>query len=848
MVAIHIDGKTYDVEPGKNLLETCLSLGLDLPYFCWHHGLGSVGACRQCAVKLFKDEKDTTGHIVMACMEIVKDNMFISIEDPTAKAFRGQIIEWLMINHPHDCAICDEGGSCHLQDMTVMTGHAYRRFRYKKRTYNNQYLGPFINHEMNRCIQCYRCVRYYKDYAGGNDLDVYSAHDNVYFGRERDGILENEFSGNLVEVCPTGVFTDKTLKDHYTRKWDLTMAPSICQHCGLGCNIISGERYGMLRQITSRFNGEVNGYFICDRGRFGYEFVNSPHRVLQPIITGSIQKEITEVNLHAQIKGLFANHQRVLGIGSPRASMESNFALMQLVGKENFYQGISEGEAQIMQVILTTINSGMIHIPSLKETEQCDFVLILGEDLTNSAPMQALALRQAVRKKPIGKALALGIPSWHDAALRVNTQQDKGNLFIAYPTKTKLDDIASQTLNTSPDNIARLGFAITHFLDNEAPIPDYIEPDILILAQQIADDLQKANKPLIITGTSCYNPSIIQAASNIAFALGTIEKKAALSFVVPESNSMGLAMMNAPSLLDATRAMESKSADSVIILENDLYRRGTKESVDHFFELCHHIVVLDHLHNATTNRANVLIPVGTFAEATGTLVNNEGRAQCFFQVFKPGNEFIKSGWKWLSIFKDLKSGKSAGHSILPTPVDLMTDLVKLMPWFKGIDKVSPPPNFRIAGQKIPREPHRYSGRTAMLANINVNEPKPDEDPDSALSFTMEGYRGVPPPPLNPFYWSPGWNSVQSINKYQVETGGALKGGDPGVRLFSSNISLQTAITNYNIPRAFIPREGEWIILPLPHIFGSDELSLHTDGVAQRAPSHISPLEKQTKRN
>ena len=158
----------------------------------------------------------------------------------------------MMLNHPHDCPVCDEGGECHLQDMTVMTGHDYRSYGFQKRTFRNQYLGPFVNHEMNRCIQCYRCVRFYREYAGGRDLDAFGMRDQVFFGRNEDGVLENEFAGNLVEVCPTGVFTDKTLKQHYTRKWDLQMAPSVCVHCGLGCNINRGERYGMLRRIVTR--------------------------------------------------------------------------------------------------------------------------------------------------------------------------------------------------------------------------------------------------------------------------------------------------------------------------------------------------------------------------------------------------------------------------------------------------------------------------------------------------------------------------------------------------------------------------------------------------------------------
>src|SRR5574340_1234256 len=284
MATLLIDGKSYPVRDGQNLLQASLELGLDLPYFCWHPALGSVGACRQCAVKMFKDGQDTQGKLVMACMTPATDGIRISLEDPEARAFRASVIEWLMMSHPHDCPVCDEGGECHLQDMTVMTGHAYRRFRGRKRTFRNQDLGPFINHEMNRCIQCYRCVRFYRDYAGGRDFDAFAQRDHVYFGRHADGPLENEFSGNLVEVCPTGVFDDKTFKQHYTRKWDLQTAPSVCVHCGVGCNIIAGERYGLLRRVRNRYHHQVNGYFICDRGRYGYEFVNSDRRVRQPLL------------------------------------------------------------------------------------------------------------------------------------------------------------------------------------------------------------------------------------------------------------------------------------------------------------------------------------------------------------------------------------------------------------------------------------------------------------------------------------------------------------------------------------------------------------------------------------
>jgi NADH-quinone oxidoreductase subunit G len=832
MVRIYIDQKPYDVKPGKNLLETCLTLGLNLPYFCWHPAMGSVGACRQCAVKLFKDENDKTGRLVMSCMEGVRDNMYVSVDDTTAHDFRSQNIEWLMSNHPHDCAVCDEGGSCHLQDMTVMTGHAYRRFRYPKRTYQNQYLGPFLHHEMNRCIQCYRCVRFYKDYAGGKDLDVFAAHNHVYFGREKDGVLESEFSGNLAEVCPTGVFTDKTLKEHYTRKWDMTMAPSVCQHCSLGCNIIAGERYGALRQITNRFNGEVNGYFICDRGRYGYEFVNDQQRVQQPVVRGENEKH----NLFESLSAILTEG-RILGIGSPRASLEANFALRRLAGEGHFYQGIPEIEARMLSKVLAIQHSGHVYTPSLKETESADVILVLGEDPTNSAPRLALALRQAVRTQPLENIAGANIPLWHDAAVRELIQDEKGALFMAYPVHTKLDELASGTLHAAPEDIARFGFAVAHYIDSNAfgmaeSQLESMDTKMRESARHVAALLLKANRPLIVSGTTLFNEAIIEAAYHIGQALEQAEKKAGLCFVLPECNSAGLAMMQAPSLAMAMKAEETGQYATAVILENDLYRRADRSEVDRFFKAFKHIVVLDHVGNETTAKATVLIPAATFAEGEGTLVNNELRAQRFFQVFMPKNEHIRESWRWLDEFAQFRAGVEPDS--LRELDNLVGELVTTMPQFKGIEAAAPLSDFRINGQRIPREPHRFSGRTAMLAHVAVSEPKPPEDTDSPLSFTMEGYRGMPPAPLTPFYWSPGWNSGQSVHKYQSEAGGALRGGDPGVRL-AGEIQFFPNGSQNHIPPAFERQINEMALVPLTHIFGSDELSMLSPSVQSRAP-------------
>ncbi|HUJ75678.1 MAG TPA: NADH-quinone oxidoreductase subunit G, partial [bacterium] len=367
------------------------------------------------------------------------DGMRVSVEDPEARAFRSDITELLMVNHPHDCPICDEGGECHLQDMTVMTGHTYRRYRFTKRSHKNQDLGPFLNHEMNRCIQCYRCIRFYRDYAGGKDLEVLGAHDNVYFGRHEDGTLENEFSGNLVEVCPTGVFTDKTLKSHYTRKWDLQTAPSVCVHCAVGCNTIPGERYGTIRRVRTRFNGEVNGYFLCDRGRYGYEFVNAGGRIRHTMERkdGALAQLSEEVTLFQARAAMSAG--RAVGIGSTRASMETNYALRALVGADNFFLGISDARLALIHLMHKVLRDGPAPVASIKQAAASDAVLVLGEDAWNTAPILALNLRQASTNAPAAAAIKKQkLNRWDDTAVREAIRYKKGPFFVATVEETRL--------------------------------------------------------------------------------------------------------------------------------------------------------------------------------------------------------------------------------------------------------------------------------------------------------------------------------------------------------------------------------------------------------------------------
>ncbi|MGD0725780.1 MAG: NADH-quinone oxidoreductase subunit NuoG [Spirochaetia bacterium] len=845
-----IDGQRYEVEgEGKNLLAVSLSLGLNLPYFCWHPALHSVGACRQCAVKLFKDESDTRGRIVMSCMTPVADGMRVSIEDPEARAFRGSITEWLMVNHPHDCPICDEGGECHLQDMTVMTGHTYRSYRFTKRTYRNQNLGPFLNHEMNRCIQCYRCIRFYRDYAGGKDLEVLGAHDNVYFGRHADGTLESEFSGNLVEVCPTGVFTDKTLKKHYTRKWDLQTAPSICVHCAVGCNIIPGERYGTLRRVRTRFNGEVNGYFLCDRGRYGYEFVNSPRRIRQALAAkdGALAPVPAESALSLARESLGAG--KAVGIGSPRASLETNYALRRLVGAENFFMGISDSRLSLHQLMLKVLKDGPAPSASVRQAGASDAVLVLGEDVWNTAPILALNLRQASTNTPAAAAIKKQkLNRWDDSAVREAIRHEKGPFFVASVEETRLDEVAKAAYHAAPADIARLGFAVAREIDPKAPAVSGLAPDVQELAARIGRALLGAERPLVVSGAGLGSAEVIQAAANVARALMTAGRDARISLVFPEANSFGAAMLARGGIESAARALGARKgahgAEKVALLvaEADLFREADARTVSPMLAAASCVIAIDHSTNATTEAAQIVLPAATYAESSGTLVSSEGRAQRFFSVMPPIGD-MRESWHWLGELAAGARGGAGNGAPAWQNLDAIIDaMVAEFPELRGVREAAPNAAFRINGLRVPRKSIRESGRTAVTANIELHEPRPAQDPDSALSYTMEGLGRGAPPALFARFWSPGWNSDQSLNKFQSEVGGQLVGGDPGVRLVEAP-SKSAGSYFAAIPAAPAARDGLLLLVPRYHVFGSEELSILSPGVAERSPNAYIALSR-----
>lgn len=858
MPTIFVDGQELEVKNGENVLEAFLNAGLDLPYFCWHPAMGSIGSCRQCAVLQYQNEEDTEGKIVMGCMTPVADGARFSLNAEKASEFRSAIVESLMLNHPHDCPVCAEGGECHLQDMTVMVGHRDRRYEGPKNTYRNQYLGPLISHEMNRCITCYRCVRYYRDYAGGTDLSAQASHDHTYFGRHQEGTLQSEFSGNLVEVCPTGVFTDKPLLKHYTRKWDLQTAPSICTGCAVGCNISPGERYGKIKRIQNRYNHEVNGYFLCDRGRFGSGYINNNERlnfaalrdVEKPKEQGGGSADVDVERSFAAIsqqQGIdtatqwiqaAAKSGKIAGIGSPRASLEANFLLRELVGKENFSAGFSALEGTVINRIVTIVSSMAAVNPSIKEMESADAILVLGEDVTNTAPRVALGLRQSVRNKALELADQARLFHWQDAAVRNLAQDQRSPMVIVSAADTRLDDIASELISLSADHIAAFAFAVAQSISGE-PLSELFADDDRV--KQVAATLKEAKNPLVISGSSMLHNGIVDGALAVATALQADQSKVMLSYCLPEANSFGLALLDATQNEEGTArgpsldklADRATEIETLIVLENDLLRRMSAAQTTKLTDGAAKIIALDVLENKTLEFADLVLPSASYMESEGTLISSEGRAQRHYPVINPLDDRLAS-WEWL-----LTLSNTTGNKNLST-LRLFDDVVEACAQsdrrLAALSRVAPDHNYRNHGLKVPRQMQRYSGRTAMRADVSVHEPQQPTDAQTPLAFSMEGLSRDEPAALKSFYWSPGWNSNQAVQKFQSEVDGPLHGGSNGVKLFDpkdySSADPVPAIVEDNTVHDF--EEGQWQLIPIYKVHGSDELSARTEEINELA--------------
>jgi len=608
MPKLTIDNRSVEVPPGTKVIAAAEQLGIQIPRFCYHPALGAVGACRVCAVKVL--EGPVKG-IQMSCMLEARDGMVVSTTDAEAVAFRQSVIEWLMLNHPHDCPVCDEGGHCLLQDMTVSGGHGLRRYRGNKRTHRDQYLGPLVQHEMNRCIQCYRCVRYYREFTGYDDLGVMGIGSRVYYGRFEGGVLESPFAGNLIDICPTGVYTDKPSR-FKGRRWDFERTPSTCIHCSLGCHMTVSARYREVVRHEARYSPAVNGHFICDRGRFAYPYVSSAERPREAQIDGRpVEGRLAVTTASERLAAVGGQHQpaAVAVAGSTRCSLET-LAVLNRICREAGWRGpVCFEEQRTARAVSAAVGRlTATQAVNLQDIAAADSVLLAGIDPLHEAPMLVLALRQAQRKG--------------------------ADIVVADPRPVDLP------------------FDFEHLPLAAVQIGPWLErlagdiPDSDMSTAAIARRMRESARPVIVAGTDVLPAAAVAQAADLATALGATGTTAGLFYTLPGANAFGAALLadTPDSLEQVVAAIESGQVKALILVESDLCQRFPDQArLDRALAQLELLVVLDYAASPAVAAAHVFLPTATVYEAGGLFINNEGRAQRAQIAMRGGTPISQTG-------------------------------------------------------------------------------------------------------------------------------------------------------------------------------------------------------------
>lgn len=631
-----IDDRTVEVPEGTTVIEAAEQAGIMIPRFCYHKALGSVGACRLCAVSFLAGP---VKGLEMSCMVQAEDGMVVSTTAAEAVAYRRQVIEWLMVNHPLDCPVCDEGGQCLLQDETISGGHRARRYPGKKRTYGDQYLGPFIQHEMNRCIHCYRCARFYQEYAGYRDFGVLQIGNRIYYGRFVDGALESPFAGNLVDICPTGVFTDKPAR-YRARHWDRQRASTVCLHCSLGCNTtVSAFQQAIVSQ-EARENEAVNGSFICDRGRFGSLFANHGRRPRQPMADGQAVSwpqslDLAVARLQQIIKASGPGSIAVLG--SARSGLET-LAMLYRCCRTLDWQApcffVDPGIARkISRAIARLDDRSAI---SLGETDKADCILVIGADPLREGPMLALALRQAARQ---GTPVVVIDPRPVSLPFA----------FTHLPAAPgKIEGCLAALVGRAMDReaVRKLDGSLLAFVDALSG-NSLADPDMTAQLGPLAGKLKQSRKPLLICGTEVVRETTPDFVADLALLLQAVQGECGLFYLFPEANAYGATLFagaDQPSLAEIVRAIEDGAIKAVIAVETDpLSRCGDRRRLENALANLDLLISLDYLPTPTATGADILLPTANHFESEAHFINQEGRIQLAQPVHRSAMPLSQTG-------------------------------------------------------------------------------------------------------------------------------------------------------------------------------------------------------------
>ncbi len=637
MVNVEIDGKLVEAEQGSTVIEAAHKAGVQIPHFCYHKKLSLAANCRMCLVEVEKAPKP-----LPACVTPVADGMKVLTHSESAvKAQRG-VMEFLLINHPLDCPICDQGGECQLQDLAVGYGGSASRYSEEKRIVKHKEVGELIStKEMSRCIHCTRCVRFGEEVAGIRELGMTNRTEHAEILTFVNSSVDSELSGNMIDLCPVGALTSKPFR-YVARNWELSRRRSVSPHDSLGSPLAIHVKNSKVLRVTPIENEEVNECWISDRDRFSYEGLNSEQRLTRPMIKqgGSWQevdwKEALEYIANG-VKQIVNNSsaEQIAALTTPSATLEELFLLQKLIkgmGSFNVDHRLRQTDFSMDAQLQDVSWLGM----PIAEVAQHDRVLLIGSFLRKDHPLLSQRIRQATK---------------HGTQLNLIHVADD-NLLMTVANRAIVKPGAML------DMVAQVAKAVAidaKLSDEQQLALQHVE--ISAEAQSIADSLRSGEKSTVLLGNyAVQHPNFAQ----IQLQAQLISQLTGASFgiLTEAANSVGAQLvgatpvdmmgkgMNAQQMIDQPRKVYF-----LLNVEAELDMANPDKTVK-ALKQADMVVAMSPFKHGATDYADVLLPIAPFTETSGTFISCEGRVQSFKGAVKPLAE-TRPAWKVLRVLANM---------------------------------------------------------------------------------------------------------------------------------------------------------------------------------------------------
>ncbi|WP_050465381.1 NADH-quinone oxidoreductase subunit NuoG [Herbaspirillum autotrophicum] len=629
MVEIEIDGKKVEVQEGSMVMDAANKLGTYIPHFCYHKKLSIAANCRMCLVDVEKAPKP-----LPACATPVSAGMIVrTASDKAVKAQKG-VMEFLLINHPLDCPICDQGGECQLQDLAVGYGGSSSRYEEEKRVVTPKDVGPLISmKEMNRCIHCTRCVRFGQEVAGVMELGMLGRGEHSEITTFVGNTVNSELSGNMIDLCPVGALTSKPFR-YAARTWELSRRKSVSPHDSIGSNLLVQVKNGKVMRVLPLENDQVNECWISDKDRFAYEALDSAERLTKPMLKqdGKWQEVDWQTALEYVAHGLRnIRHEHgadaIAALGTPYSTLEELSLLQKVVrglGSENIDFRLRQSDFALDHQVTPWL--GM----SIVEFGQLNRAFIVGSFLRKDHPLLTARLRQSVKS---GAKISLLHATDDDMLMPI------ANKIIAAPSNwlAALGEVAVAVAQAR-------GVAAPAGFDNVKPSD--------AAAQTAASLLSGTARGVFLGNAAAQHP---QASQLHALAQWIAQQtESTFGYLTEAGNTVGGYLANAIPGANGANALQAfaQPRKAYLLLnaepELDSYDPQAARAALDQAEMV--VVMSAYKHGA--DYADVLLPIAPFTETSGTFVNCEGRAQSFNGTVKPLAD-ARPGWKVLRVLGNL---------------------------------------------------------------------------------------------------------------------------------------------------------------------------------------------------